>query len=173
MYYYCYYQNSNFKTAQAIFFQLIQVDNCKHCRLCDMCIQDYDHHCLFLNQCVGRDNHRIFILFIMSMVMAHLIFVLCAVYYLYLKLSGLQLSDWGLVAGREAWVLLLTLLNFLSLTWVGWLLVEQLHAISMGTTTYFRRYNIKGPSKRQRLGTVLSFLLEGKIRPERSQSFNI
>ncbi|XP_018949703.1 palmitoyltransferase AKR1 isoform X1 [Cyprinus carpio] len=156
-----------------IYCELIQVDNCKHCRLCDMCIQDYDHHCLFLNQCVGRDNHRIFILFIMSMLMAHLIFILCAVYYLYLKLSGLQLSDWGSVAGREAWVLLLTLLNFLSLTWVGWLLVEQLHAISMGTTTYFRWYNHKGPSKRQRLGTILSFLLEGKRRQERSQTFNI
>ncbi|XP_043110776.1 probable protein S-acyltransferase 23 [Puntigrus tetrazona] len=156
-----------------IYCELIQVDNCKHCRLCDMCIQDYDHHCLFLNQCVGRDNHRIFILFIMSMVMAHLVFILCAVYYLYLKLSGLQLFDWGSAAGREAWVLLLTLLNFLSLTWVGWLLIEQLHAISMGTTTYFRRYNHKGPSKRQRLGTILSFLFEGKRRQEHSQSFNI
>ncbi|XP_026079559.1 palmitoyltransferase AKR1 [Carassius auratus] len=156
-----------------IYCELIQVDNCKHCRLCDMCIQDYDHHCLFLNQCVGRDNHRIFILFIMSMVMAHLIFILCAVYYLYLKLSGMQLSDWSSVAGRETWVLLLTLLNFLSLTWVGWLLVEQLQAISMGTTTYFRRYNLKGPSKRQQLGAILSFLLQGKRRAKRSQSFHI
>uniref|UniRef100_A0A673JLP5 Palmitoyltransferase n=1 Tax=Sinocyclocheilus rhinocerous TaxID=307959 RepID=A0A673JLP5_9TELE len=129
------------------------LDNCKHCRLCDMCIQDYDHHCLFLNQCVGRDNHRIFILFIMSMVMAHLIFILSAVYYLCLKLSGLQMSDWGSVAGREASVLLLTLFNIFSLIWVGWLLVEQLDAISMGTTTYFRRYDHKGPSKRQRFSS--------------------
>ncbi|XP_039528150.1 palmitoyltransferase akr1 [Pimephales promelas] len=156
-----------------IYCELIQVDNCKHCRLCDVCIQDYDHHCLFLNQCVGRDNHRIFILFIMSMVMAHLIFILSAVYYLYLKFSGLQLSDWGSVVGKEAWVVLLALLNMLSLIWVGWLLFEQLNAISMGTTTYFRRYDHKGPSKRQRLATVLSFLLEGKRRPEHSQSFSI
>ncbi|KAK9964356.1 hypothetical protein ABG768_005538 [Culter alburnus] len=156
-----------------IYCELIKVDNCKHCRLCDMCIQDYDHHCLFLNQCVGRDNHRIFILFIMSMVMAHVIFILSAVYYLYLKLSGLQLSDWSSLAGREAWVILLALLNILSLIWVGWLLVEQLDAISLGTTTYFRRYNHKGPSKIQRLGMVLSFLLEGKRRQKHSQSFNI
>ncbi|XP_051772053.1 uncharacterized protein si:ch211-223a10.1 isoform X2 [Ctenopharyngodon idella] len=156
-----------------IYCELIKVDYCKHCRLCDMCIQDYDHHCLFLNQCVGRDNHRIFVLFIMSMVMAHVIFILSAVYYLYLKLSGLQLSDWGSMAGREAWVILLALLNILSLIWVGWLLVEQLDAISLGTTTYFRRYDHKGPSKIQRLGTVLSFLLEGKRRQEHSQSFSI
>ncbi|CAM4726412.1 unnamed protein product [Leuciscus chuanchicus] len=153
-----------------IYCELIQVDNCKHCRLCDVCIQDYDHHCLFLNQCVGRDNHRIFILFIMSMVMAHLIFILSAVYYLYLKFSGLQLSDWGSVVGKEAWVVLLALLNILSLIWVGWLLYEQLDAISMGTTTYFRRYDHKGPSKRQRLATVLSFLLEGKRRREHTAS---
>ncbi|XP_059373337.1 uncharacterized protein LOC132110615 [Carassius carassius] len=153
--------------------ELIQVDNCKHCRLCDMCIQEYDHHCLFLNQCVGRDNHRIFILFVMSMVMALLIFILSAMYYLSLKLSGLEMSDWGSLAGREASVLLLTLLNIVSLIWVGWLLVEQLDAISMGTTTYFRRYDNKGPSKRQRLGTILTFLVEGRTRQEHSQSFSI
>uniref|UniRef100_A0A8C1UUY4 Palmitoyltransferase n=1 Tax=Cyprinus carpio TaxID=7962 RepID=A0A8C1UUY4_CYPCA len=129
-------------------------------RFCIYCEVNYDHHCLFLNQCVGRDNHRIFILFIISMVMSHLIFILSAVYYLSLKLSGLQMSDWGSLAGREASVLLLTLLNIFSLIWVGWLLVEQLDAISMGTTTYFRRYDNKGPSKRQRLGTILTFLLE-------------
>lgn len=156
-----------------IYCELIQVENCKHCRLCDMCIKDYDHHCLFINQCVGRENHRTFILFLMSMVMAHLIFILSAIFYLYLKVSGLQLSDWGSVAGREAWVLLLTLLNLLSLFWVGWLLGEQLDAISRGTTTYYRRYDLKGPSKRQRLGTVVSFLLEGKRRQQRSQSFSI
>ncbi|XP_026106374.1 probable protein S-acyltransferase 23 isoform X1 [Carassius auratus] len=153
--------------------ELIQVDNCKHCRLCDMCIQEYDHHCLFLNQCVGRDNHRIFILFVISMVMAQLLFILSAVYYLSLKLSGLEMSDWGSLAGREASVLLLTLLNIFSLIWVGWLLVEQLDAISMGTTTYFRRYDNKGPSKRQRLRTILTFLLEGRTRQEHSQSFSI
>ncbi|XP_051508105.1 putative ZDHHC-type palmitoyltransferase 6 [Myxocyprinus asiaticus] len=145
-----------------IYCELIQVENCKHCRLCDMCIQDYDHHCLFLNQCVGRDNHRLFVLFIMAMVMAHFIFICSAFYYLHLKLSGLQLSDWGTMAGKDAWILLLTLFNILSLIWECWLLSEQLDAISMGTTTYSRRYVHKRPSKRQRLATVLSFLLEGK-----------
>ncbi|TRY83636.1 hypothetical protein DNTS_003865 [Danionella cerebrum] len=145
-----------------IYCELIQVDNCKHCRLCDMCIQDFDHHCLFLNQCIGRDNHRIFILFLMSTAMAHFIFLLSAVYYIYLKLSDLHWSDLGSLAGRESCLLLLTLVNILSLVWVGWLLGEQLDAVSLGTTTYFKGYNHKGPSKKQRLGAALSFLIEGK-----------
>ncbi|XP_056616759.1 uncharacterized protein si:ch211-223a10.1 isoform X1 [Triplophysa dalaica] len=155
-----------------IYCELIQVDNCKHCRLCDVCIKDYDHHCLFLNQCVGRDNHRLFIFFIMAMMMAHLIFIFSAGFYIHMKLSVLERSDWVSGAGREAWVLLLTLLGILSLIWVSWLLGEQLGAISMGTTTYFR-YNQKCPTKRQRLATVISFLLVGKQDQGRFQSFNI
>lgn len=155
-----------------IYCELIQVDNCKHCRLCDVCIKDYDHHCLFINQCVGRDNHRIFIFFLMVLIMGHLLFIFSSGHYLHLKLSVLQRYDWRSAAAREAWVVLLTLLNVLSMIWVSWLLGEQLDAISMGTTTYFK-YNHKRPSKRQRLATLISFLLEGKRSQLHFQSFNI
>ncbi|XP_066535197.1 uncharacterized protein si:ch211-223a10.1 [Hoplias malabaricus] len=145
-----------------IYCELFQVDNCKHCRLCDLCVMDYDHHCLFLNHCVGRDNHRLFVLFILAMIFAHLIFISTAGFYFYWRLSTEGQWSWSSVAGREAWVLLLLMLNLLTLLWEAWLLSEQFDAISNGTTTYFRHPQHKMPSWSKRLSTFLHFLIEGK-----------
>lgn len=148
--------------------QLFPPDFTKHCKLCDLCIKDYDHHCLFLNRCIGRRNHRLFLLFILSMVIAHLLFVATATSYLSenTPAGGRSWSSWLTLLGEEFWVVVMMCMNALTLLWEAWLLIEQFEAIATGTTTYFRQCESSARQRSlvQRWVIVLSFLLDGRRR---------
>ncbi|MBN3295768.1 AKR1 Palmitoyltransferase, partial [Amia calva] len=144
--------------------EMIQPDKSRHCKLCNICVLEYDHHCLFLNNCVAKNNHRIFVIFIMELIVAHVIFIVSALYYIYLKYNRPFLTVWTTVISEEVWVLVLTVMNAFTLIWESWLLKEQFEAISMGTTTYFKQNSDRRYSRSLRCRTFFMFLIEDKRR---------
>ena len=41
-----------------------KINRSKHCRICDKCIEKFDHHCIWINNCVGAKNFKYFLYFI-------------------------------------------------------------------------------------------------------------
>uniref|UniRef100_A0A6V7QXB9 S-acyltransferase n=1 Tax=Ananas comosus var. bracteatus TaxID=296719 RepID=A0A6V7QXB9_ANACO len=41
-----------------------------HCRVCKRCVLRMDHHCIWINNCVGHENYKIFLVFVFYAVIA-------------------------------------------------------------------------------------------------------
>lgn len=59
-----------------MFFSYYRSMSAKHCRTCDKCVNGFDHHCIWLNTCVGKRNYRWFFMTILTALLgAVLLFV--------------------------------------------------------------------------------------------------
>jgi hypothetical protein len=44
---------------------IIRPKKCSHCFICDNCVLEFDHHCAFVSNCIGKRNHKYFLLFLL------------------------------------------------------------------------------------------------------------
>lgn len=73
---------------------------CYHCRVCDNCVETLDHHCVWLNNCVGRRNYRYFFAFVSSCTILALFLIGASLAHILVYMSrenisfGAAISKW-------------------------------------------------------------------------------
>ncbi|XP_075053510.1 palmitoyltransferase ZDHHC23 [Mixophyes fleayi] len=60
---------------------VVRLPRSGHCRICGSCVQRLDHHCVWINNCIGAQNHKFFILLL-------LVFQFTSIYGIILTLSA-------------------------------------------------------------------------------------
>jgi hypothetical protein len=114
----------------------------KHCRRCGRCVAKHDHHCPWINSCVGNNNLRHFFLYIVCMEMGIIVFVRLVIFYIgalppptkpECKIISPVICE---IILRDAWTIVLTIWTTLQLVWVTMLMFVQLVQISRNQTTF-------------------------------------
>ncbi|CED85617.1 DHHC-type Zn-finger proteins [Phaffia rhodozyma] len=99
-----------------------------HCSICKTCILKFDHHCPWVNQCIGLRNETHFILFMVYLVLGSAMFTITG-WHLFLPSMNLSFP-WPYVSPRIAFTLVWALALALGLAvgvMAGWHVLQIVH----------------------------------------------
>lgn len=148
------YDNIIFVEKECSTCKITRPARAKHCRICDKCVARFDHHCGWMNNCIGEKNTRYFVAFlvwhfliclygatILGFILAgelkerKIIYILTVYYGIDNSFSGLfpHVAQW-LLAVHNTQILLSVFLAILALL-LGGFCAYHLHLCLTNTTT--------------------------------------
>ncbi|KAK1141355.1 palmitoyltransferase akr1 [Aspergillus melleus] len=121
----------------------------KHCKRCGRCVTKHDHHCPWIDNCVGANNLRHFVLYIACLEVGIILFLQLTFIYINAlpapagpKCNIINDALCDLVV-RDTFTLVLDIWISIQLVWVTMLCAVQLVQVSRNQTTY---ENMRGHS---------------------------
>lgn len=140
--------------------QVVRAPRTKHCRLCEQCFENMDHHCLFLLICLAKKNHALFCWFIICCLVSMTLFLVHCALYISRAYSDLTYSNtFYTMLWTDCWVLSLIAMNAASILWGVNLLRFQFSVVSRGMTTVFNSRTKTALTQQERLINILYFLI--------------
>ena len=98
-----------------------------HCSICDLCVEEFDHHCPWIGNCVGKRNYVNFFKFLLSM---------NALSFIGLGTSLSVASQYNKDGNKNIIVsVILSVLIFVVLLFIFGLLIFHIHLVIFGITT--------------------------------------
>ncbi|RLV94261.1 Palmitoyltransferase ERF2 [Spathaspora sp. JA1] len=99
-----------------------------HCSTCQVCILSHDHHCIYLNNCIGERNYRYFLWFLLTA-------VLSCIYLLTITIIHLTHTNINQSIRKHPVALLLFIYSILALIYPFLLLLFHVFLTSQNLTT--------------------------------------
>ncbi|KAM6197951.1 palmitoyltransferase ZDHHC15-like [Sarcoramphus papa] len=75
--------------------QLIKPDRCHHCSVCAICMLKMDHHCPWVNNCIGFSNYKFFLLFL-AYSLLYCLYIAATVFKYFIKYWTVSCEIWFL-----------------------------------------------------------------------------